>query len=58
MSVLSAATKNPQKNAYPKIKIIKIMLDIDCKCIGGEVFECGNLNELIERADVFFGIMP
>ena len=31
---------------------------IDCKYIGGEVFECGNLNELIERADVFFGIMP
>lgn len=31
---------------------------IDCKCIGGEVFECENLNELTERADIFFGIMP
>jgi len=31
---------------------------IESKNIGGEVFECENLESLLERAEVFFKIMP
>ncbi len=31
---------------------------IECKNIGGEVFECENLETLLERAEAFFKIMP
>lgn len=30
----------------------------DCENIASEVFECGNLEDLVERADAFFLIMP
>ena len=31
---------------------------IECKLIGGEVYDCDNLNNLLARAEAFFSCMP
>lgn len=31
---------------------------MECKLIGGEVFDCNNLENLIQRAETFFSCMP
>lgn len=47
----------PSDKEWERSAIVSVTR-LDCKHIGGEVFECENLDELIERANIFFGIMP
>jgi len=48
---------------YPCMKVweaaaISSITRVECKNIGGEVFECVNLKRMIQRAEEFFRIMP
>lgn len=43
---------------YWEAVIIDSITRVDCENIANEIFECGNLEALIKRADDFFELMP
>jgi hypothetical protein len=47
----------PCKRSWERA-VIASVTRIECACIGSEVFECENLDSLIERGNGFFGVMP
>ncbi len=47
----------PCHDAWEIVAIASITRE-DCQLIGNEVYQAGDLDKLIERAEAFFGLMP
>jgi len=47
----------PSEKAWERAAIASVTR-VDCDIVGGEVFDCIALGELISRSDAFFDIMP